>query len=806
MQVLLQDIRYGARMLAKRPAFAVVAVLTLALGIGANTAIFSVVNALILRPLPFSDPDQLVIVYTSNPKVKRDFVPYPDLQDWRRQSQSFGDLAAFVSQSVNLTGSEQPTRVIGVFVSANFFPMLKVEVVHGRGFARGEDQAGAARVTILSYNTWRDRFNLDPQAIGKTLILNGQPYTVIGVAPESFHFQFGDGDVWMPIQYYPNFSLDRAKTSSAVLGRLRAGISLGAAQTEMNTIATRLAGSYPESNADRSVRLIPFQEVVIEDLRPSLLILLAAVGFVLLIACANVANLLLARAVTRNKEFALRAALGAGRFRLVRQLLTETAVLSLCGGALGLLLGVWGTSLLTTNSPAELPPGVKVHLDLTVLGFTLGVSLLTGIVFGLIPALKFSRPQLIDALKEGGKGSGAGAGRNWLRGTLVVSQVALSLVLLIGSGLMIRSFLKLLQVSPGFNSARLLTMEYRVPRTKYPEGSQQWNFHKQVAERARTVPGVESASVVLALPNSGNGGTIGFVPLDRPEPPKGQEPRAQRNSADAGYFQTMQIPLLRGRVFTEDDRAGTAPVAVINQTLAQLFWPDQDPVGKQLRLVPGDSTQTVSSVTVVGVVGDVRHFSMDEARAPQLYTAFAQNPFIFATLAVRTAGEPMSMANAVRAVVWSVDKDQPVWKVRTMTSLIDRDLGPRRFVMFLLGGFAVLALLLAAMGLYGVMSYVVNQRTQEIGIRMALGACTRDVLKLVLRNGMKLALIGVVCGLLGAFGLTRLMSQLLFNIAPTDKATFAGVSLALLAVALLACYIPARRATKVDPLAALRDE
>jgi putative ABC transport system permease protein len=806
MNTLLQDLHYGVRMLFKHRGLTAVALVTIALGIGANTAIFSVVNAVLLRPLPFAEPEQLVVALTKTSKIPRDWVTYPDLRDWREQSELFTEFAGFAAQSVNLTGREEPDRLVGSFVSDNFFKLLRVDVAEGRGFLRGEDDAGAQRVAIVSHATWRDRFGSDATLLGRSLILNGQPYTVIGVLPESFHFQWGDADVWMPIRSYPNFSDDRRKNAAAVIARLKPGVTLAQAQTEMDTIAARLAEQYPETNADRRVMVQSFQDFIVQDLKPSLLVLLGAVGFVLLIACANVANLLLARALTRQKEMALRAALGASRMRLVRQLLTETVMLSLVGGGLGLLLGVWGTRLLAANSPSDLPAGVTAKLDPAVLFFTLAISMLTGLLFGLAPALKFSKPDVYETLKEGGKTSGSGSVRSGARGVLVVSQVALALVLLIGSGLMIRSFLNLVRVAPGFNAENVLTLEYRVPRNKYPEGKQQWNFHKQVVERVSALPGVASAAVVLALPYSGNGGSIAFVPLDRPEPPKGDEPLAQRNSADAYYFNTMQIPLLSGRVFTEQDQAGTPPVVVINQTLARRFWPDEDPTGKPIRIVDSGITDSNVSATIVGVVGDVKHGSLDEKSTPQIYLSFAQNPFIFATLVVRTQTEPTSMAGAVRSAVWSVDRDQPVWKVRTVQFLINRDLGPRRFMMALLVGFAALALLLATIGIYSVISYSVTQRTHELGVRMALGAKAGDVLKLVIGQGMVLILIGVGVGLAAAVGLTRLMAGLLFGVTVTDPLTFAAISLVLTGVALGACFVPALRATRVDPMIALRYE
>jgi len=573
MQTLWQDLSYGFRRLLKNPGFTVVAVLTLALGIGANTAIFSVVNAVLLRPLPYAESDRLMMVFSRDNQQQRGWVAYPDLQDWRQQSQLFSELSAFTAQSVNFTGREEPTRLIGGFVSANFFKLLRVEVDQGRGFQAGEDEPGSAAVVLLSYALWRDRFGGDPKILGQSLNLNGRPFTVVGVLPADFHFSWSDAEVWMPFQHYPNYSLERGTASAAGLGRLKPGATVEQAQAEMETISKRLAEAYPATNEKRTALVVPFQSVLVEGSQTALLVLLGAVGFVLLIACANVANLMLARAVTRQKEMALRAALGASRFRLVRQLLTETLLLSLLGAGLGLLIGKWSISLLAANSPSNLPSTININLDWTVLAFTLAISVLTGVVFGLAPALRFSRPDVHDALKQGGKTSGGGSGRNRLRGALVITQVALALALLIGSGLMIRSFIKLNGVNPGFNPKNLLTMEYRVPRSKYPEDYQQWDFHRQVVEQVRVLPGVQSASVVLALPHSGNGGTTTFFPLDRPEAPKGQEPRAQRNLADTYYFQTMQIPWLRGRVFTDQDNADAPLSVIINRTFADRYWP-----------------------------------------------------------------------------------------------------------------------------------------------------------------------------------------------------------------------------------------
>jgi putative ABC transport system permease protein len=801
METFGQDLRYGARLLIQRPVFTLMALLTLGVGVGVNTAIFSVVNALLIRPLPYSDPGQLVVVFSSTPQSRRSWVSYHDLQDWRAQAQSFSEITAFAPQSVNLTGIEEPVRVRGGFVSSNFLNMLGVEPTLGRGFLPGEDAPGGDRVVVLNDGLWRGRYGGDPEVLGQKMILNGEVFTIVGVMPDSFRFEWDEIEVWIPFPYFPNFANDRRSGSAGVIARMKPGVGFEQARAEMETVARRLAEQYPDTNKDRGVALTTLRETLVEDVRPSLLVLLAAVIFVLLIACANVGNLLLSRAVSRQKELALRAALGATRGRIIRQLLTEAALLSVMGGALGLLLGWWGTRLLVSLSPGGLPGGAQASLDATVFGFTLAISLLSGIVFGLAPALKFSRPDLIETLKEGGRASGDGAARNRVRAILVVSQVGLAMVLLIGSGLMIKSLRKLVEVDPGFDAGSLLTLEYRLPRNKYPEGKQQWEFHRQVVERVRSLPGVRSAALVRGLPFSGNGGSTNFVIPGRPEPPSGMEPRAQVNLVDSHYFDTLRIPLLKGRAFNEQDHADSTLVAVVNQSMLERFWPDEDPTGKQIRSLPDGRT-----ITVIGVVGDVKQYGLDDPKVPQIYGLYAQSPIIFATLAIRTEGDPMSMAGAVRDAVWSVDRDQPMWKVRTMESLLENSVGQRRFILFLLGGFSALALLLAAVGIYGVISYLVTQRTHEIGVRMALGAERKDIMKMVLGQGMALTLVGVAAGLGASFALTRFLTSLLFSVSPTDLSTFTVVPLVLVSVAVVACFIPARRATKVDPMVALRYE
>jgi putative ABC transport system permease protein len=802
MDTFWQDVKFGARVLLKNRGITLIAVLTLALGIGANTAIFSAVNALLLRPLPYPDADHLVVIYSKTNQDARDFVSYPDIQDWRQQSRSFSEMACWTAQSVNWTGTEEPSRVVGSFVSANFFPMLGAQAARGRVFRPEETEPGAAeRVVVLSHDFWRSRLGADPAVLGMPMTLNGEVFTVAGILPASFHFAWVDSDIWLPLHKYPNFTLNRQSPSAGVIARMKPGVTLAQAQAEMDTITARLAQQYPATNAGRGANIVRFQEVIVEDLRQWLLVLLGAVGFVLLIACANVANLLLARATARQKEFALRAALGASRGRLICQLLTETVLLWVFAGALGLLMGAWAMDGLAVLSPADLPPGIFLALDRNVLFFTLGVSILTGLLFGLAPALQFSRPEVNEALKESGRIAGHGAGRGRVRNLLVVSQVALTLVLLIGAGLLLKSFSRILHVNPGFNSDNLLTLEYRLPRNKYPEPHQQWAFHHRVVERVQSLPGVRSAAVIMALPFSGNGGTTSFVALDRPAPESGKEPSAQLNRAHPETFHTLGIPVLRGRGVTEQDAAEAPRVVVINRRLAQQQWPDSDPVGRQIKLLPGGEV-----ATVVGVAGDILQYSLEDRQVGQIWVSYAQAPHIFATLAVRTEGDPMSMANAVRSAVWSIDRDQPVWKVRTMAYLLDRSVGQRLFILRLLGGYGVLALLLAAIGIYGVIAYSVGQRTHEFGIRIALGAQTRDVLGLVMGQGLRMTLIGVAVGLAAAAGLTNLMESLLFGTRPTDPATYLGVALLLLMVALVACWLPARRATRVDPMVALRYE
>jgi putative ABC transport system permease protein len=804
---LWQDVRFGLRMLGKQPSFAIVAVITLGLAIGSNTAIFSAVHAALLESLPFPEPGQLVFANGVDPRADRrgqqTWISYNDFEDWREQSQLFSAMSACVSQSVNLTGREEPRRVVGAFVSANFFHMLGRGPSVGRDFRQGEDRPGSENVVIVSYAAWKDVFGADPDLAGKTLTLNNNMFAVVGILPENFR-SWWQADVWIPYHHWPNYAPNRAGLTVGPIGRLKSGVTLAQAQAEADTIAARLAQQYPDTNHNRRFAIRSLHEVTIEDVRPILLALMGAVLFVLLIACANVGSLLLARAAAREKEMATRVALGAGRVRLVRQVLTETLLLWLAGGALALVLGRWSIDAILSIAPGDLPNGAVPTLNATVLVFTFGLSLLTGLLFGLIPALRSARPDLNESLKESGRSASAGSGRSRLRAALVVTQMALTLMLLIGSGLLLRSFLSASGVDPGFDPHNLLTLQYRIPRNRYPDGAQQMEFHRRVVERVSQIPGVISAGTVRAMPFAGNRSSAVFTLPDRPEPPAGEVWRVQTNFADPNYLRTMRIPLRRGRGITEQDGPDSPPVALINESMARRYWPENDPIGRGMRIEL--RPKEFVTATIVGIVGDVKHGRMEEPQAVQVYVPMAQQPFIFTELAVRTKGDPLALAPAVRSAIWSVDKDQPVWGLRSMESQIERALGPKRFLATLVGVYALLALLLAAIGIYSVMATSVAQRTHEIGIRMALGAERTDILAMVVWQGMLLTALGTGIGVTAALGLTRFIETLLFGVRPTDAVTFACVIALLAGVALLACLLPARRATRVDPLVALRYE
>jgi putative ABC transport system permease protein len=804
---LWQDLRYGLRTLVKNPGFTMVAVIALAIGIGANSAIFSVVNTVLLRPLPYKEPDRLVMVWEDNTRhgYPRDTPAVANYIDWRNQNQVFEGIAAIADLSFNLTGTGEPERLEGKRVSANLFPLLGVEPQLGRAFLPEEDQPGAGRVVILSHGLWQRRFGSDMKIVGKPLTLNGESFTVIGVMPPDFQFPRREVDLWVPIAFTSQEAASRGRHYLQVIGRLKPGITLQQAQAEMNTIAARLQQQYPDQNTDLGAAVTPLHEHVAGDIKPALLILLGAVGFVLLVACANVANLLLARAAVRQKEIAIRVALGASRLRLIRQFLTESILLAALGGGVGLLLSLWGVSLLQSFIPENISQVKAVAIDAKVLGFTLLVSLLTGLIFGLAPATQASNFNLNETLKEGGRDSAAGSRGNRIRSLLVIAEVAVSLILLIGAGLLINSFLRLRNVDPGFRTENLLTMKVVLPKLKYPDHARRTTFYTDLVHRVESLPGVKSAAVTTNLPLYRQGNSMGVVIEGHPDPAPGHEPNVVTRVISPHYFSTMGIQLVQGREVSEQDRVDSPAVGVISETMAHRFWPGEDAVGK--RISPGKPESPNDWITIVGVVKDVRQFELDAEPKPQMYLSYKQADYFEPNdLVVSTNVEPLSLAAAVRKTVWEVDKDQPVSDIRTMEDILSESIARQRFSMLLLGIFAALALVLAAVGIYGVMSYSVAQRTREIGLRMALGAKASDVLKLVVGQGLKLVLIGVVFGLAAAFILTRVMSSLLFGVTATDPTTFIIISLVLISVAVLASYIPARRATKVDPMIALRYE
>jgi putative ABC transport system permease protein len=792
-------------MLFKNSGFTAVAVIILALGIGANTLIFSVTYSVLLKPLPYPEPNRLMVLLERS-NLGLQGVAWPNFVDWRNQNQSFEALAVYRVDGFNVTGIDEPTRLFGGQVSASLFTLLGATPAIGRVFAEEEDRPGAAPVVVLSHHLWATRFASDPNLPGRSITLNGIPHTIIGVMAEDFRFfqtktelyvpagLLGDSPVWRDRGNHPGLR---------VLGRLRPDVTEEKAAADMETIAGRLEEQYPASNSGQRVSITPLFETKVKDVRSSILLLLAAVGFVLMITCANVANLMLTRASSRHREIAIRTAVGARRWQLIRQLLTESVLLSLIGGAAGILIALWGVDLFVRLAPDDIPRLETTRLDSAVLAFTLGLSMITGILFGLAPAFQSSKLDVISALKESSRSS-AGRSRRKIWAALLVVEVALAVVLVIGAGLMIRSILEAQRVNPGFNPENVVAMDVVLPRMKYGEKEQQIAFYNQSLERVRTLPGVESASAVLCVPITGGCWGSIYLVEGRPIPNQSELPRSSFNCVTPDYFKTMKIPLIEGRFFNETDNERSLPVIIINESMARRHWKDESPIGKRIKQGFPQSDNPYRQI--VGVVADVKQGALDSEQDTEVYLPFEQSPSSNMSLVVRTNLNPSQMAAAVRQEISAIDKDQPVVNVQTMNKLLSDTMANRRFSTLLLGIFAALALVLASVGVYGVISYSVTSRTHEVGIRRALGANKSDILRLVVGQAMALAMTGVAIGIAGAFALTRLMSSLLFQVSATDAITFLTVALLIAVVALVASFIPARRAAKVDPVIALRYE
>jgi putative ABC transport system permease protein len=809
-----QDVRYGLRTFRKRPGFTLVAVLTLALGIGANAAIFSVVNGVLLKSLPFPDPERLVALNETAESGRATAVAFPNYLDWRAGQNVFEEMAARLPAGGVLTGDGEPERVTGRFVTAGFFRTLGVRPAAGRFFTEEEDRPGGARLLVLSHGLWLRRYGGDPEVVGREVWYNGVSWTIAGVMPPRFDF-YGENSLnnqfFIPLGHLSDeqFMRDRNSHALMVTARLRPGVSLEQARAQMDALAARLAEQFPESNGGGGVRLSSFLDDYVGEARPALLMLMAAVGAVLLIACANVANLLLVRAAARRKEIALRVALGAGRWRVVRQLLTESLLLAAGGGAAGLLLAWWGVGALLRLAPDVLPRAESISLDGRALGFTLALTLLTGVAFGIVPALQTSKADLNDAMKGGGAGGGGG---RWLRSGLVVTEVALSLVLLVGAGLLLRSFWQLMRVEPGFEARDVLTLRLRLPDAKYTDAAQRVAFLREVKGRVEALPGVRRVSLATGFP-FGRASEVGYLLEGRPEPRQPSDwPDAYAQWVSPEFHQTLGIGLVAGRYIEERDAADSPPVALVDDDFVRANFPGASPrdaLGKRLRF-GGEGEPWCE---IVGVVGHVRQRALEEEGRPGVYRPWTQirpemsgGYLLSMDFIVKTSIEPTQLVEPIRGEVRLLDRDQPLGNVRTLASYVEQTVAPRRFSMTLAGVFAFVALVLGAVGLYGVLSYTVAQRAREIGIRMALGAQRGDVHRLVISQGMALALGGVAAGVLASLALTRLMSGLLFGVSATDATTYVALTLLLLLVALAACYLPARRASKVDPLIALRYE
>ena len=799
---MLQDIRYGFRMMLKKPGFSVIAVITLALGIGANTAIFSIVNAVLLRPLPYKNVETILTLWQQDAAgQKEDGASPANILDWRDRNQIFDQLAAAEPYSHRLTGNGEPESLRSWLVSEDFFSILGVQALYGRTFLPEEHQAGNERVIVIGERFWQGRFGSDPNIIGKSFVLNGQPHTVVGIMPSSFEFPSGRV-MWAPRVVQDRDKQERGTGYLKVIARLKPGITRVQAQQAMDSIQSQIASEYPDDNKGRGVVVVPISEQLVAQARPALFLLLGAAGFVLLIACANVANLLLARGAERQKEFAIRAALGAARARLLRQLITESVFLGLCGGVAGVLTAWWCIDFALRFSPTTLPRKTEITFDGRVLIFSLVVSLLTALIFGLASSLQFSRPDLQVSLKEGSPGGGDGTSRYRLRNTLVVSEIALALTLLIGACLLVRSFIHILKVDPGFSTDNTYSLQVHVwGSSRTPQ--QRAVFFEQTLDRIAALPGVESAGAVSALPFHENSIDINgkFSIEGRPAP--SQEPSAFLTVASVDYFSAMRIPLRGGRLFTRFDGHGAQPVVLIGETMARRYWPDEDPVGKKINLAFLGPPKIRE---IIGVVGDSRHTGLDSNPRTEIFLPHLQEPYGSMTYVVRARDDSAALLQAIKNEVWVINKDLPFASIATIEDLVSRSLGERRFNLLLLGSFAIIALTLACVGIYGLMSFSTSRRTHEFGVRIALGAQTSDVIALVLREGIVLTLSGLGLGVVASIALTRLLSSLLFGVTATDPLTFAVMSLLLAGVALTACFLPALRVTRVDPMIALRSQ
>lgn len=810
METLLNELRYSFRSLLKHPGFTVVAVLTLALGIGANTAIFSLVNAVLVKPLPFPDPDRLVMVWENNPSFSspgnQHSEPAPGTYaDWKAQQSVFEDMALLNWRPLNLTGDGEPEKIASYGVTANFFSLLGVKPAVGRSFTTEEDKPGATKLAVLSHALWQRRYGGDSSILRREILLNGEKYSVVGVMPAGFQFLQGEVGVWVPAALTSEQLADHDNHYVDVVARMKPGVTVERAHADLKTITQRIAQDHPEEMEGVSSTVTSLREELAGSVRRPLMLLLGAAGLVLLIACANIASLQLSRAAGRGKEIAVRSALGASRMHIVRQLLAESILLSIAGGALGLLVADWSLALLKQLIPGGMTVSTGLKIDLSVLAFAMLISLLTGIIFGLAPALQASKVDLNEALKQGIGRTVSGGGGNKLRGAFVVAEVALAMVLLVGAGLLLQTVFHMRDQYSAFQPEKLLTLRTQLPGYKYGEQPKRVAFYDQVLERVKSLPGVTAVGYTTSVPLQWPGGSNGLT-IENRQTQTGESPVAIHRQVSTSYFQAMGIGLRRGRYFEASDSQTSMAVAAINETMARQYWPNEDALGKRFKL----GVPNAPWVTIVGVVNDVRQIGMDAPVKAEMYFPYRQITTHFGyaprDLVIRTTSDPLSLVAAVREQVRAVDPDQPISNIATMSDVLTERTGPRRLGMILLAAFAGLALLLASLGIYGVLSFFVSQQTREIGVRMALGAQLRDILQLVLKKGLSLALLGVAIGLVAAFALARLMTSLLFGVGAADPTTFAAIAVILLGVALLACYLPARRATKVDPLVALRYE